>query len=160
MRVGARARIAAPVDRVWERAVDPANALTILSGVTRWERVAEQQGGLGARYRILFRVGPAEIGGLVEVVEWQPPSEFAWTSVTGVDQRGRVRLRPAPGGGTDVELRLSYSVAGAGLSGWIAERFAAPAISAHLRRSLRQLGRQVESDQSRRRAPARQTAAY
>ena len=70
--------------------------------------------GLGARYRMLFRVGAAEVGGLVEVVEFDEPCDFAWTSVTGLDHRGRWRLREAPGGRTRVELRLAYVVAGAG----------------------------------------------
>ena len=64
-----------------------------MSGVTRWEVASEQPAGLGARYRMLFRVGSAEVGGLIEIVEWDPPCELAWTSVTGVDQRGRWRLR-------------------------------------------------------------------
>ena len=71
---------------------------------------------------MLFRVGAAEIGGLIEVVEWDEPRELAWTSVLGIDQRGRWRLRELPGGRTRVELRMAYGVAGSGLSGWIAER--------------------------------------
>ena len=63
---------------------------------------------------MLLRVGSAEVGGLIEVVEWDPPCELAWTSVTGLDQRGRWRLRELPGDRTRVELRLAYGVAGAG----------------------------------------------
>ena len=105
-----------------------------MSGVTRWEVESEEPTGLGARYRMLMRVGSAEVGGLIEVVEWDPPRELAWTSVTGVDQRGRWRLRPAPGGRTRVEIRLAYGVAGAGL--WPAgspSGSPAPAVTSHLR---------------------------
>jgi carbon monoxide dehydrogenase subunit G len=156
VRIGARGQIAAPPASVWEIAADPTRALDFLSGVTRWEVAGPEATGLRARYRVLFRLGPAEIGGLVEIVEFNEPHEFAWASVTGIDQRGRVRLRRAPGDRTEVELRLAYSIAGSGVSGWIAERFAAPAISAHLRRSLQQLRRQVEHEQQRERAAARQ----
>jgi uncharacterized membrane protein len=107
---------------------------------------------------MLFRVGSAEIGGLVEVVEFAAPRDFAWTSVTGVDQRGRWRLRDASNGRTRVELRLAYGVAGAGLSGWIAERAAAPILTGHIRRSLRQLKRLVEYEQLRERAAERRAA--
>jgi uncharacterized membrane protein len=107
---------------------------------------------------MLFRIGSAEVGGLIEIVEWDEPCDFAWTSVTGIDQRGRFRLRRAPGGHTQVEFRLAYGVAGAGLSGWIAERIAAPTVSAHLRRSLQQLARQVENEQTRERAAARRAS--
>jgi uncharacterized membrane protein len=95
---------------------------------------------------------------LIEVVEWLPPYELAWTSVTGLDQRGRWRLREAPGGRTKVELRLAYGVAGSGIPGWVAERVAAPTVSGHLRRSLEQLQRLVEHQQLRERAAARRAA--
>ena len=53
---------------------------------------------------------------------------MAWSSVTGVDQRGRWRLREARDGRTRVELRFAYGVAGAGLIGYIAELVAAPSV--------------------------------
>ena len=134
-----------------------------MSGVTRWEVAGERgHAAMGARYRMLMRVGSAEIGGLVEVVEHDEPRDLAWNSVTGVDQRGRWRLRERDLGRTDVELRLSYGVAGAGLGGWLAERIAAPTVRGHLRRSLQQLKRQVEHEQlrrRRRRAPRGRAAA-
>ena len=105
-----------------------------------------------------MRVGSAEIGGLVEVVEWDEPSDLAWTSVTGIDQRGRWRLRERSFGRTDVELRLSYGVAGSGIPGWIAERIAAPTVGDNLRRTLQQLKRQVEHEQLRAAAAARREA--
>jgi uncharacterized membrane protein len=121
-----------------------------MSGVTRWEVVGEKRTGLGARYRMLIRVGSAEVGGLIEVVEWQPPGDMAWSSVLGVDQRGRWRLRDLEGDRTRVELRYAYGVAGAGISGWVAELVAAPQLGGHLRRSLSQLKRQVEHERLRR----------
>jgi uncharacterized membrane protein len=108
---------------------------------------------------MLFRIGSAEVGGLIEVVEWEEPHELAWTSVTGVDQRGRYRLREAGGGSTRVELRLAYGVAGSGLWGWLAERVTAPTVGSHLRRSLQQLNRLVEYEQLREQAAARRAAA-
>ena len=158
MRVGASAQIAAPIERVWEVVSDPERALSFMSGVTRWEVEDEPATGLGARYRVLFRIGAAEIGGLIEVVEWDPPCELAWTSLLGIDQRGRWRLREEPNGRTRVELRMAYGVAGSGLSGWVAERVAAPTLRGHLRRSLQQLKRLVEYEQLRRRAAERRAA--
>jgi uncharacterized membrane protein len=158
MRVTARVHVPAPVQSVWSIVSDPEQALNFMSGVTRWEVAGEEPSGLGARYRMLFRVGSAEVGGLIEVVEWLPPYELAWTSVTGLDQRGRWRLREAPGGRTKVELRLAYGVAGSGIPGWVAERVAAPTVSGHLRRSLEQLQRLVEHQQLRERAAARRAA--
>ena len=105
---------------------------------------------MGARYRTLMRVGSAEVGGLVEIVEWDEGCDLAWSSVTGIDQRGRWRLRARPDEHTHVELRLAYGVAGAGILGWVAEHVAAPTVRGHLRRSLQQLKRQVEHERLRR----------
>jgi uncharacterized membrane protein len=158
MRVAGQVHVSAPPESVWAIISDPERMLGFMSGVTRWEVQSEEPTGLGARYRMLFRVGSAEVGGLVEVVEFAAPRDFAWTSVTGVDQRGRWRLREASNGRTRVELRLAYGVAGSGLSGWIAERVAAPILTGHIRRSLRQLKRLVEYEQLRERAAERRAA--
>lgn len=158
MRASATTQIAAPIDAVWKIVSDPTRALSFMSGVTRWEVVGEEPTGLGARYRMLLRVGSAEVGGLIEVVEFDAPSDLAWTSVTGVDQRGRFRLRRERNGRTRVELRLAYGVAGSGIFGLIAERIAAPIVRGHLRRSLQQLKRLVEYEQLRERAAERRAA--
>ena len=158
MRVGASVQVSAPADAVWAFIADPARYLHFMSGITRWEVESDEPTGLGARYRMLMRVRSAEIGGLVEVVEYDAPRDMAWTSVTGIDQRGRWRLRERRFGRTDVELRLSYGVAGSGLLGWVSERVAAPTVRGHLRRSLHQLKRQVEHEQLRAAAAARREA--
>ncbi|HET6506850.1 MAG TPA: SRPBCC family protein [Baekduia sp.] len=159
MRVGAAIDVTAPPDAIWAFVDDPSRYLHFMAGITRWEVVSDDASGLGARYRMLMHVGSAEIGGLVEVVEHTPGRDLAWTSVVGIDQRGRWRLRETRRDGvTRVELRLSYGVAGSGPFGWIAERVAAPTVRGHLRRSLQQLKRQVEHEQLRSAAAARRAA--
>src|SRR3954451_18023287 len=119
MRLNESIVVAAPPKLVWDYIIDPDNALHYLSGITRWEVEGERRSGLGARYRMLMRVGAAELGGLVEVVEFCEPLDMAWSSVTGVDQRGRWRLRKAQGGRRRVEFRFAYGVAGAGIIGYV-----------------------------------------
>ena len=157
MRIPVAIEVAAPSELVWEFVTDPARYLHFMSGVTRWEVAGERDRGMGARYRMLMRVGSAEVGGLVEVVEWDEPCDIAWNSVTGVDQRGRWRLRRRPGNRTRVEFRFQYGVAGAGVLGFLAEQVAAPTVRGHLRRSLQQLKRQVEHEQLRRQAAERRS---
>jgi uncharacterized membrane protein len=157
VRVCAGIEVGAPPAAVWEHITDPARYLHFMAGVTRWEVADHGTRGLGARYRMLMRVGSAEVGGLIEVVEWDEERDLAWTSVTGIDQRGRWRLRSLDGGRTHVEVRLAYGVAGSGLLGWLAEQVGAPTVRGHLRRSLQQLKRQVEHDQLRRQAATRRS---
>jgi uncharacterized membrane protein len=158
VRVAHGVDIKAPAALVWAQVSDPDQYLHFMHGVTRWEVQGERRIGMGARYRMLMRVGSAEVGGLIEVIEFDEQSDLAWTSVTGLDQRGRWRLRPRRGGGTRVELRLQYGVAGAGITGWVAEQIAAPAVRGHLRRSLSQLKRRVEHEQLRAAAAERRRA--
>jgi uncharacterized membrane protein len=157
MRVAEAIEINAPPALVWDYVSDPQRYLHFMSGITRWSVEGEQATGLGARYRMLLRVGSAEVGGLIEVVEFTPARDLAWNSVTGVDQRGRWRIREREGG-SRVELRLQYGVAGSGISGVVAELLASRTVSGHLRRSLQQLKRQVEHEQLRVQAAARREA--
>jgi uncharacterized membrane protein len=162
MRIVCDIEIAAPPEVVWEFVTDPSHYLHFMAGMTRYEVSGKQDRGVGARFRTLMRVGSAEVGGVVEVVEWDESRDLAWNSVTGVDQRARWRLRERPDDRTHVEFRFQYGVAGAGLLGWAAEQVAAPQVRGHLRRSLHQLKRQVEHEQLRRLAAerrARTTAA-
>ncbi|MFI5122009.1 MAG: SRPBCC family protein [Vicinamibacteria bacterium] len=156
MRLNESIVVSAPPKLVWDYIADPNNALHYMSGITRWEVQGEQRSGLGARYRMLMRVGSAEMGGLVEIVEFSEPLDMAWSSVTGVDQRGRWRLRKSGGGRTRVEFRFAYGVAGGGITGYISERVAAPSVRTHLRRTLQQLKRQVEQEQLRQDGARRQ----
>jgi uncharacterized membrane protein len=149
MRVSKSLVIDAPAELVWEEVSDPGRALHFMSGITRWEVAGDERTGLGARYRMLMRVGSAEIGGLIEVVEFTPECDLAWTSVTGIDQRGRWRLRKAGRGRTRTELRLAYGVAGSGILGWVAEQLAAPIVRGHVKRTLHELKRTVEQEQTR-----------
>lgn len=161
MRINESVIIKAPGDLVWEYIENPDNYLHFMSGITRWEVVHSDDGklSLGARVRMLIKVGAAEVGGKIEIVEYARGRDMAWSSVTGVDQRGRWRVRKAGEGLSRVELRYAYGVAGAGVAGVISELVAAPSLRRHLRRSLLQLKRQVEHEQLRRQSTERRETA-
>jgi uncharacterized membrane protein len=150
MRINESVEISAPPQAIFDYIADPENYLRFLSGVTRWEVASDPASGIGARYRVLFRVGAAEVGGLIEMVEWDEPYDIAWHSVTGVDQRGRWRIRSKGPNRSRVEFRFAYGVVGGGLAGLITEVAAAPTMRGHMRRTLQQLKRQVEHEQRRR----------
>ena len=144
MRVAAHTDIAAPRDVVWNYIVNPDRYLAFMDGMTMWQAEGTQRSGLGARFSMRMRIGSAELGGRIEVVEFDPPADMAWTSVTGIEQRGRWRLRSAQDGGTHVELRVMYHAPG-GLMALLADRLAAPIVKRHFERSLGALKQQVEA---------------
>jgi len=162
MRINESVEISAPPGAVFDYIADPENYLRFLSGITRWEPASEKSSGLGARFRVLFRVGAAQVGGLIEMVEWDEPFDIAWHSVTGIDQRGRWRIRKEDGDRSKVEFRFAYGVIGGGVAGLITEFASAPTMRRHMRRTLQQLKRQVEHEQRRvdaeRRRARRETA--
>jgi uncharacterized membrane protein len=163
MRVERELVVNAPRDLVWEYITDPANYTLFFSGITRWEVEGRKKRGCGARYRMLMRVGSAEVGGLVEVVEFEEPGGMAWTSVLGVDQRGRWRLRSHGPNRTSVMFRLSYHAPG-GLLGWISDQLSAPIVRGNIHHTLQNLKRHIESElaqdaRSSREKPARRAAA-
>ena len=137
MRVAESLEVSAPPEVVWKVISDPTRYLHFLSGFTRWEVVSDEPGGCGARYKMLMRVGSAEIGGLIEVVEWVPNREIAWTSITGIDQRGRWILRDCHPE-TEATLRVSYQVPGVVLA-LVSSQFGRPLLRRDLRRSLEAL---------------------
>jgi uncharacterized membrane protein len=143
MRVEKQIRVDAPPEVVFDHVSEPLNYRSFMAGITRWEVEGETRRGMGARYAMRMKVGSAEVGGLIEVVEFEEPYDIAWTSITGIDQRGRWRLRGRADGGTDVTLRLSYHAEG-GLLGVITDRVAAPMVGTNLRRSLEQLKTRLE----------------
>jgi len=160
MRVEQEVVVNAPREVVWDYVTNPANYTDFFAGITRWEVESRKKRGFGARYRMLLAVGSAEVGGLIEVVEFDEPGDMAWTSVLGLDQRGRWRLRERGPNRTSVMFRLSYHAPG-GLLRWLSDRLSAPMVRRSIHQTLLNLKRQVESRQAEgaRSAPRKRTPA-
>jgi fatty-acyl-CoA synthase len=145
LRVEQKIDVEAPREEAWELVRDPTNYPRLMAGITRFQAEGDQDAepGMGRRYSMRMHVGSADVGGLVEVVEFDEPGDLAWTSVTGIDQRGRWRLRENDEGGTTVTVRLQYGSPGGILAG-VADRLSAPTVNGHLKRSLENLKRELE----------------
>jgi uncharacterized membrane protein len=144
MRVEESIRIAAPREEVWRYVSEPERYSEFMVGST-WSPVpGEPASGLRARSSIAIRVRSIDLGGVVEVVEWDPPHELAWTNITGIDQRGRWILRDC-GAETETTLRVSYQVPG-GLLALVASQLGRPLIQRDVRRSLEALNEAVQRD--------------
>jgi acyl-CoA synthetase (AMP-forming)/AMP-acid ligase II/uncharacterized membrane protein len=153
MRIERDIDVAASPAEVWEVLENPANWYKLMHGLTRFD--AEDGGNgdepesihKGSRFQIRMHVGSAEVGGLIEIVDCQPEHEMSWTSITGIDQRGRWRLRETDDGGTRVTLRLAYGAPG-GVMGAIADRLSAGTVAGNLERTLKNLRREIEGEGS------------
>src|SRR5947199_3250816 len=143
MRVEESALIDAGIDRVWDVVYDFPNYKEWMAGITRWDVESRKRKELGARFNMRMEVGSAEVGGLIEIVECDEPGDLAWTSITGLDQRGRWRLRERQGEGTYVSLRIRYQAPG-GILGLISDRVSSPLVRSNLRDTLERLKREVE----------------
>ena len=142
MRVEESIRIAAPREEVWRYVSEPERYSEFMVG-SSWSPVpGEPTSGLRARSQIEIRVRSIDLGGVVEVVEWDPPHELAWTNITGIDQRGRWILRDC-GAETETTLRVSYQVPG-GFLAVVASQLGRPLIQRAVRRSLEALTEAVQ----------------
>jgi carbon monoxide dehydrogenase subunit G len=141
MRIELTTEIAAPREEVWAALADPAQWPELIGGLTRFDHAGGPVTGVGARYSMRMRVGSADVGGLIEMVEWDEGCDLAWTSVLGIGQRGRWRLRDAGPSRTRVMLRFAYQ--SPGLLGWVADRVAAPVVRRNLESGLDEVRRRA-----------------
>ena len=143
MRVEESITVAAPRERVWPWVAEPTRYAEYMVGWS-WDPIpGEPSSGLRARFWLNVEVGSTDLGGAVELVEFDPPHELAWTNVSGIDNRGRWILRERDGE-TEVTMRFSYQVPG-GLLALIASRLSAPMMRRDVRKSLASLKRLLES---------------
>jgi fatty-acyl-CoA synthase len=144
VRIEETVNIDAPRGRVWELISDPAAYPRRLDWVDAFEpQKADTEPEVGARYEMRVRVGSASVGGLVEIVEYDPAGDIVWTSITGVEQRGRLRLRPRGQKGSRLSMRVSYGAPGP-LWGTLAELLSVPQINGSVKRSLGNLKCEAE----------------
>ena len=112
MRIEEGIEVDATPRRVWNLVKDPAALTGLDEGLAIEPDPESPKAGLHARYRMLMRVGSVPIGADVEIVEFIPDRELAWTSLTGVDHRFRFRLRELGPKHTRLVVRFGYSSAG------------------------------------------------
>ena len=95
MRVEEHVEVEARRKDVWAKLTDTSQWPRLIDNVRQMapDGDSDATAAMGSRYRMRMHVGSADVGGLVEVVELDENRDLAWTSVTGIDQRGRWRLR-------------------------------------------------------------------
>ena len=144
MHVERQLTIKADRHAIWKLVSDPDRYPDFMPNLERWETVTDGPADIGSRYTVHWKIGAAPVGGVIELVEFDDARDLAWTSITGVSQRGRFRLRDAGAGRTKVTFRLTYQAPG-GLLGLLADRIASRQVGNTLAASLKNLRELVES---------------
>src|SRR5215210_9482903 len=147
MRVERDIPIDASREEIWELVSDPDNYTRLWHGLTRLDRKNKDH-GCGARFAMRMHVGSADIGGLIEIVEFDEAADMAWHSITGIDHRVRWRLREADDGPTRVTLRMSWDSPG-GLLGMAADHIGAPMVARILEQTLQNLALELDDEEVR-----------
>lgn len=144
MRVERRCVLEADRDAVWKIISDPDRYPSFMARLERWQPANEQKPGVGARYTVHWKIGSVPVGGLIEVVEFDEGRDLAWVGITGINMRGRMRLRDDADGRTKVTFRLSYQAPG-GILGYLADRIAVGQVGRTLSETLKRLKALTES---------------
>jgi acyl-coenzyme A synthetase/AMP-(fatty) acid ligase len=144
MRIAERVIVCAPPESVWERVGDPAHWPRDLARV-HCSHVADSPDlGSGARYWLHLEIGAAEVGSMIEILEYEPASALSWATVQGLEQRGQWRLREREDRSTEVTLSVSYQAAG-GLAALVADELSSVLVRRYLRDSLTTLARRLDT---------------
>jgi fatty-acyl-CoA synthase len=143
MRIEARLPVAATPGQAWAVVSDPCVIGALSDTLIVEELEPGSKAGVGTRYRALLHVGPVPVGGNVEIIEFDEPHDMAWTTLTGVDHRLRVRLRDRDGGGSWLTVRFAYD--SPGLLGSVADLVSFPGVRSAIHGLLRQMVERVEA---------------
>ena len=122
---------------------DPARYPEFFRGITRWESRSKRKRGVGARYRVLMKVGSIEAGGTIVVTERIENRRIGWNAEKGIRQEGRWELRPRDEGSTELSLEVTFDLSG-GPVGALVERISGRIVSRNLWATLLAARRLVE----------------
>ncbi len=144
MRIEARRPVAATPEEAWDVVSDPCVIGALSDTLIIEEMEPGTKPGVGTRYRALLRVGPVPVGGNVEIIEFDPPHNLAWTTLTGVDHRLRIRVRSRPEGGCWLTIRFAYD--SPGLLGGVVDVVSFPTVRSAIHDLLRHIADRIAAD--------------
>ena len=135
--------VARPAEEVFALVDDPARYPDFFKGITRWESRSKRKRGVGARYRVLMKVGSIEAGGTVVVTERIENRRIRWKAEQGIRQEGRWELKPVGNDSTELSLEVTFDLSGGPL-GALVERMTGRIVSRNLWATLLAARRLVE----------------
>lgn len=143
MRIAESVSVAAPAAAVWERIATPTRWPRDLGRMRCTHLNGTPEAGVGARYWLHIQVGAAEVGSLIEILEYEPHSAMSWTTIRGFEQRGHWRLRQRDDESIELTLSVSYQASG-GLAALVTDELSSIYVSRYLREALQTLARRLQ----------------
>ncbi len=143
MRIAETVIVRVPPESVWERIADPRRWPQDLGRMHCVHVPGSPELGTGARYWLHLEVGAAEVGSLIEVLEYQPASALSWTTIEGFEQRGHWRLRDRGDGSSELSLSIGYQASG-GLAALVTDEISSVFVRRYVRDALDTLGRRLD----------------
>jgi ribosome-associated toxin RatA of RatAB toxin-antitoxin module len=123
-----------PARDVFALVSEPGRYPEFFAGITKWESRSQRKRGIGARFRVLMKVGSIEAGGTINVTNWEDDRVISWSSDQGIRHKGQWTLEPR-GAATELTLLMEYELAG-GPVGWLVERLAGRIVGRNLTATL------------------------
>jgi ribosome-associated toxin RatA of RatAB toxin-antitoxin module len=145
MRIHKSIQIDRDPESVFELVDDPGRYEEFFVGITKWEPRSKKRRGVGARYRVLMKVGSIEAGGLVRVTHRVEPKSIEWVAEQGVRQEGRWELHENETGGTTLTLEIDFDLSG-GPVGALVARLAGRMVARNMWATLLAARRILESE--------------
>jgi ribosome-associated toxin RatA of RatAB toxin-antitoxin module len=132
-------------ETVFELVDDPGRYRDFFVGITKWEPRSKKLRGVGARYRVLMKVGSIEAGGTVRVTRRTEPETIEWAAEQGIRQQGCWSLEPSPSGGTRLTLEIDFDLSG-GPVGALVARLAGRIVARNMWATLLAVRRVLEAE--------------
>ena len=110
MRIELDRRVLCRPSDLWPRIGDPVWIGSVCDRLNI-EPQDDEPPAVGTRYRVQLDVGPVPVGGNIEIITHDEDRDLLWTTLTGVDHRMRIRLRP-DADATRVTVRFAYDAPG------------------------------------------------
>ncbi|WP_248491490.1 SRPBCC family protein [Tsukamurella sp. PLM1] len=127
------ATAAVSIDRAFAHVADYRTVPQWFFGISRFAPQGEKDYGLGATYDSAVKIGPKEIGSVVEVTEFDEGRLITLTSIAGFKTASRWRFTAIGENRTELAVEFTYELPG-GLAGkalgMIIEPFAVQAVKA------------------------------
>ncbi len=71
-------------ERAFDYFADHHHVAEVLEGVSRWDPIGEQTGGIGARYRVEMVALGLPLRNVLRLNRWRRPHEIGWISESGL----------------------------------------------------------------------------